>query len=273
MRNVASHPLRVLGRLCWLAGEAAVAALDFVVRVGFRPERPSLQPRARWLQRSCRRGLRVLGVALQVEGRIPAAGLLVCNHLTYLDILVLSALTPAIFVAKREVKRWPVFGWFARCAGTLFVDREKRIQVAALNRSLEAILDQGALVVLFPEGTSSDGRTVLPFKSSLLEPAVRRGCLLSAGLFEYHLADGDVGEEVCYWKDMTFLPHLVNLLSKRRIGVSVRFAEVQCGTADRKALARDLHSAVMRLKATPREHDPGVRRLRFHPGGELAFTG
>lgn len=248
MKSVARHPWRVLGRMVWLAGEALVAVLDFVFQVLLRSEYRSLHPRARWLQRSCRRALRVLGVELQARGYIPTAGLLVCNHLSYLDILVLSALTPAVFVAKREVKHWPVFGWFARFAGTLFVDREKRTQVGELNRAIQAVLEQEALVVLFPEGTSSDGQTVLPFKSSLLEPATRRGCPLWASLIEYRLEDGDVGEEVCYWKDMTFVPHLINLLSKRCIEVSVRFSALRRGGADRKALARQLHSEVLKLK-------------------------
>ena len=161
---------------------------------------------------------------------------------------MLSALTPAVFVAKREVKHWPVFGWFARLGGTLFVDREKRAQVGELNRAMQAVLEQGALVILFPEGTSSDGQNVLPFKSSLLEPATRCVYPLSASLIEYRLEDGDVGEEVCYWKDMTFVPHLINLLSKRRVEVLVRFSELRRASADRKALARQLHSEVLKLK-------------------------
>jgi len=173
---------------------------------------------------------------------------LVCNHLSYLDILVLAAKTPAVFVAKREVKLWPVFGWFARLAGTLFVNREKRTQVAQATAELEQTLDSGALVVLFPEGTSSDGRTVLPFKSALLAPATRSCRPLFAGYICYELDDGDVREEVCYWKDMTLLPHLVNLLSKRAPRVFVRFSQLQHSTTDRKELARQLHSEVLRLQ-------------------------
>jgi 1-acyl-sn-glycerol-3-phosphate acyltransferase len=246
MSGALKHPLRVGLRLTWLAGEVVWAALIFLPLL--RSGRPSLETRARWLQASCRRVLRIFNTDIHATGPIPNRGLLVSNHLSYLDILVLSALTPSIFVAKSEVRRWPIFGWFARLGGTLFTDRARRTQVGALAKELRSSLEQGTLVVLFPEGTSSDGQTVLPFKSALLEPARDCSYCLSASLIEYHLEDGDVGEEVCYWKDMTFVPHLLNLLSKRRIQAFVRFSELRDRTDDRKALARRLHSEVSKLK-------------------------
>jgi 1-acyl-sn-glycerol-3-phosphate acyltransferase len=173
---------------------------------------------------------------------------LVCNHLSYLDVLVLAALTPSRFVAKSEVRNWPVFGWFACLAGTIFVERNKRSQVARSAEEMAAALQQGSLMVLFPEGTSSGGETVLPFKSSLLEPATRNSQPVTAGLIAYDLIDGDVSEEVCYWKDMTLLPHLINLLSKSIVHAVVCFTEARQETRDRKILARQLHSEVLRLK-------------------------
>jgi len=83
------------------------------------------------------------------------------------------------------------------------------------------------LVVVFPEGTSSDGQTVLPFKSSLLEPATRQIHSLSISLIQYELDDGDAGQDVCYWGDVTFFSHLLNLLSKRTLRASIRFAPIQ----------------------------------------------
>jgi len=204
--------------------------------------------RAAWLQQSSRRVLRIFGTETSVVGSIPQNGLLVCNHLSYLDILILAALTPSRFVAKSEVRNWPVFGWFARLAGTIFVERSKRSQAARAAEEIGVALGEGPLVVLFPEGTSSGGETVLPFKSSLLEPAARNLHALAAGLISYDLTDGDVSEEVCYWKDMTLVPHLINLLSKRRIHAFVHFTEARQETTERKALARRLHSEVVRLK-------------------------
>jgi len=224
-------------------GTGRFAAL--ILRHGGIPDRAA---RTRWLQGVCRRALRVFKASLHVTGPIPSSGLLVCNHLSYLDILVLGATTPCVFVSKCEVRRWPVFGWFASLAGTLFLRREKRSDVARMTREMRRVLDEGALVVLFPEGTSSDGSKVLPFKSSLLEPAIRQPHALSAGFIEYALSDGDVAEEVCYWKDMTLLPHLLNLISKGGLTARLRFAELRHAEGDRKQLARLLHSEVVRLK-------------------------
>jgi 1-acyl-sn-glycerol-3-phosphate acyltransferase len=117
-------------------------------------------------------------------------------------------------------------------------------------------LDQGILVVLFPEGTSSDGRAILPFKSALLEPATDSSRPLSACLIGYRLADGDVGEEVCYWKDMTFVPHLFNLLSKKRIGASLFLLPILKRNTNRKELARRLHSEVLKLKNSLQDFVP-----------------
>jgi 1-acyl-sn-glycerol-3-phosphate acyltransferase len=224
------------------------AAVRFAPCVLFRSGTSGLEARASWLQTGCRRALRLFNIRVKAHGPIPTRGLLVSNHLSYLDILVLGALTPSIFVAKGDIKNWPIFGWFARLGGTLFADRERRIRVGPLTRQLRAILDRGIPVVLFPEGTSSDGRTILPFKSALLEPATDSSWPLSASLIKYRLEDGDVGEEVCYWKDMTFIPHLLNLLGKRQIEVSVRFSTVKPASQDRKQLARELHSAIVTLK-------------------------
>jgi 1-acyl-sn-glycerol-3-phosphate acyltransferase len=242
------HPFRVCARLAWLAWELMLIAVLYVFRVVFRGDQPLLEARAQWLQQGCRRVLRVFNAEIRATGQIPKSGLLVSNHLGYLDILVLSGLTPSVFVAKREVKNWPVFGWFAVLGGTLFADRKRRLQVGELTKELRTVLDSGALVVLFPEGTSSDGQTVLPFRSSLLEPATGCSHALTASLIAYRLEDGDVGEEVCYWKDMTLVPHLINLLSKKRVEVSVQFSELRNGNMNRKELARRLHAEVLKLK-------------------------
>src|SRR5215510_7916056 len=161
MRAFLQHPARVTGRLVWFAGEVTLALLDFIINVIFQGKVPLLRSRAQWLQQACRRVLRVLDVKIKTQGPIPLKGLLVCNHLSYLDILVISTITPAVFISKSEVKRWPVFGWFARMSGTLFVERGRRADVSRLNLEVEYVLDAGGLVVLFPEGTSSDGRDVL----------------------------------------------------------------------------------------------------------------
>lgn len=174
--------------------------------------------------------------------------MLVSNHLGYLDILAIAAVTPCAFVAKSDVRHWPVFGWFATMAGTVFADRSRRLQSSRAANEIDTALRKGRLVVLFPEGTSSGGATVLPFKASLLEPAVQQNCPLTAAFLSYELPGGDVSEEVCYWKDMTLVPHLINLLGKQDLRANLRFSKLSRPGSNRKELAQRLHSEVLNLK-------------------------
>ena len=249
MNGPRRHPLRVTGRFFWFVGVVICAVLDFSIHLGFRPKKSAQLQRARWLHRHSRRALSIFRLKPRVLGEIPTRGLLVSNHLSYLDILVISAITPAIFVAKREVKFWPVVGSLAQMGGTLFIDRARRTQVGEMNDQIQNALDGGALVVLFPEGTSSNGQTVLPFKSPLLEPAARQTHPLTVGCVQYALDDGDVDTEVCYWGDHTFFPHLLNLLGKRAVRGTVTFAAFPPTGADRKELARQLREEILKLKS------------------------
>ena len=248
MKALFRHPVRVPFRLLWFLGELALAAIDYARMCGFASNCPRSK-RAAWLQHSSRRILRIFKTEIKAVGSVPKSGLLVSNHLSYVDILVISTITPATFVAKREVKGWPIFGFFARIAGTVFVDRERRTRVGQTTGEIETALKEGALIVLFPEGTSSNGETVLPFKSSLLEPAARQTHALYASHIQYNIDDGDVREEICYWRDEhTLFPHLINLLSKKTIRAEVRFTLLREASSDRKELAKQLHSEILRLK-------------------------
>jgi len=247
MKRFLKKSLRVTGRLLWLAGEILLALLDFVINVIFAPKVPLPRARSLWLQQTCRRILRSMKVEITTQGPIPLKGLLVSNHLGYLDILVLSAVAPAVFIAKSDVKRWPVFGLFAILGGTLFVRRRKRSDVARFNREVAHALDAGALVVLFPEGASPGSRHVLRFRSSLLEPVARLDHPLSAASIRYSRPggepDGDTGDS-----SERVVPFLVKLLSKSGVSATVSFVRLEPGPSGRKELARSLHSQVMRLK-------------------------
>lgn len=249
MKAWLKHPFRLTGRLVWLAGELALATLRFAAQCSWRSAGSAIAARAAWMHHSSQRVLRIFAGEIRFSGPLPQSGMLVTNHLGYLDVIILGSLTPAVFVARHDVRSWPVFGWLASCAGTVYIRRERRTHVGEVTRQIQTLLEAGIVVILFPEGTSSDGRTVLPFKSSLLEPATRPGLPLSMAWIHYELDDGDVGEEVCYWKDMTFLPHLLNLLTKRRVRATVRFADVTKPAADRKELAKQLHAGVLQLQA------------------------
>lgn len=239
--------LRFTGRALWFVAELLLFVITFVaLLLRHGGQFPQLQ-RSRWLQWCSRRTLRVFSVRFESQGPLPQAGLLACNHLSYLDILVLVAMLPAVFVSKSEVQNWPVFGWFARRSGTLFVDRSRRRDVTRMNTEIQQTLDGGNVVVLFPEGTSWNGEEILPFKSPLLEPIVGAKHPLSVGRIRYALDDGTVSGDVCYWGDMTFFPHLVNLMTKRQVRARVTFAPVPRPATDRKELALQLREEILRL--------------------------
>jgi 1-acyl-sn-glycerol-3-phosphate acyltransferase len=180
---------------------------------------------------------------------MPQAGLLVCNHLSYLDIIVLSSIGPCVFVAKRDVAGWPLFGWLARAAGTIFVDRENRFSSPAVVDCVRQKISNGSVVVLFAEGTSSDGATVLPFKSALLESAVQLRCLVATATISYALDHGSVADEVCYWRDMTLVPHLLNLFFKREIRSTCSLSLPKIRSGNRKQIAHELREEIMSMRS------------------------
>ena len=228
-----------------------LAGLDYARALYFCRRSEPMRRRALWLQRWSRIVSRLIGLQLHHRGTPPSSGMIVSNHLSYLDILAYSALVPCVFVAKKEVASWPVLGLFARMSGTIFVDRTRRMKVASANQRIAEALQAGIVVVLFAEGTSSDGRTVLPFRSSLLEPATVSQCPVAPAAIGNHLDDGSVPDEVCYWRDMTLLPHRLNLFAKKTVSAEVAF-EVEKAEAlplSRKNAALRLHSQVSCLHA------------------------
>jgi 1-acyl-sn-glycerol-3-phosphate acyltransferase len=208
-----------------------------------------LHARAVWLHRWCRFACRVLGIRVTTDGLMPTSGLLVSNHLSYLDIVVLSSIRPCVFVAKRDVAAWPLFGWLAHAAGTIFADRERRLSSWKVVDLIQDAIAAGSVVVLFPEGTSSDGSRVLPFKSALLESAVRLCSPITAASIKYALDNGWVADEVCYWRDMTLVPHLLNLLFKREIRAIYSFSPAKIRAGNRKEISCELRDEIVSMRS------------------------
>jgi len=239
------RPLRGTRRLFILVFTAIQGCVQFVC-LRARRQLP-IAERAHWLHTSCARALQRLGIETGAEGNFPSHGLLVANHLSYLDILVFSALSPCVFVSKKEVRSWPLFGWMASMGGTVFIDRARSTDTHRANSEMTQALSQGAVVVLFPEGTSSDGTTVLPFRPALFEAAIKSDADVSSASISYHLEDGSVSNDICYWGSMKFLPHLLRLLSKRKIRARVRFSAETMKFDDRKLAAQTTQEIVASL--------------------------
>lgn len=236
----AAEAVRAAMRTMLLPPLAAGCLGDFLLSGA----RGSLRDRVAWMRRSALRHAKWFGLQIRVHGEVPHAGLIVANHVSYLDIVALSSVARCAFVAKKEVAGWPLFGLYAKLGATIFVDRERRGAVAEVAGEMRTLLNAGVPVVLFPEGTSSDGSSVLPFRTSLFEPVVELACPVTACAHRYSLDEGSVADEVAYWRDMTLAPHLLNLLGKRGVTLDIRFGPSHPRTGDRKTLARELHSEV-----------------------------
>jgi 1-acyl-sn-glycerol-3-phosphate acyltransferase len=259
MRGALRHPVRVLWRLATFLGVTGTGIADHLWN--YRRTAGGVDPRqsAHWLQVWSWRTLSRIGIDCQHCGPVPQHGLVVCNHLSYLDIPVLAVSGPMLFVSKAEVQHWPFLGTLARCGGTLFLKREARGHVAEIANSFRPIVEGGTVVTLFPEGTSSGGEGVLPFRSSLLEPAATHGWPVTPAWITYEVTEGTVSEDVAYWRDMTFATHFLNLLSKRRIVGRVHYGVPVLGIRDRKELSRHLHLAVNGLMQKARTAKKGVQ--------------
>lgn len=236
---------RTVGRLSVLLFTALQGCVQFALLR--RRKKLSARDRAEWLHHPCATALQRLGIEITAEGAFPSHGLLVANHLSYLDILVFSALSPCVFVSKKEVRSWPLFGLMAEMAGTVFVDRARSSDTHRANSEMTEALSEGSVVVLFPEGTSSDGSTVLPFRPALFEAAVRAGTDVSAACISYEVEEGSASNDVCYWGSMTFFPHLLRLLSKKKIRARVRFSADIKRFEDRKLAAQATRETVASL--------------------------
>lgn len=188
--------------------------------------------------------LKLLNIKPTFIGTPPEKGLLCSNHLSYIDILVLFSRKPFIFVSKSEVRGWPLIGWLTRLAGTLYVNRQRKADVLDLAPEFKPVIDAGLVLVIFPEGTSTGGDRVLPFMSSLLQPAAQNNWPVASAWLGYTVEDGCAADDVCYWRDMTFFPHLLNLFSKKSIQAKVIFNPGTPPGLDRKQLARQLHDQV-----------------------------
>jgi 1-acyl-sn-glycerol-3-phosphate acyltransferase len=191
-----------------------------------------------------------LGIRIRREGPIPRGGcLLVCNHVSYVDILVLAAQGPCVFLSKAEVADWPGLGWMAARTGVLFVKREDRRSLPAVAALLREEVEGGSVVVLFPEGTSGPGNTVLPFRASLLAPAAEAGFPVAIAALSYRTPEGHIpaSQAVCWWGDMTLGSHLSGLLQLPHVDAQIRFAPEPIHEGDRKVLAHRLWEAVQAL--------------------------
>jgi 1-acyl-sn-glycerol-3-phosphate acyltransferase len=198
-----------------------------------------------------RNALRLLGIGYEVIGTpIKRGGAVVANHTSWLDILVLNAAKRIYFVSKSEVAGWPAIGWLARATGTVFIERnpaKARQQTAVFQARLLA----GHRLLFFPEGTSTDGKQVLPFKTTLFQaffaPEFRETLFVQPVSVVYHAPPDRDAQFYGWWGDMSFGAHLLATLAplkQGRVQVIYHAALHVADFADRKALAKACEDAV-----------------------------
>ena len=200
-----------------------------------------------------RLGLWLCNVQVEVHGSIDKrADGFACNHVSWLDILAIQSITDVAFVAKSEVKGWPIFGFLAKIADTVFIDRRV---MAAKDQQFDLLksIQWGKKLFFFPEGTSTDGSYILPFKSSLFEVFVKlskrdgSGALVQPVVLKYHHSDPKSPTIFGWWGDMSLLLHIINVVVNAKLGkVEVIFEKTLDARkiGDRKKLAVAAERAV-----------------------------
>ena len=210
----------------------------------------SRRERNQWMMKWSRLIASSLDINITVHGNPPERGMLVSNHLSYLDIIAIGTTTPATFLSKAEVRWWPAIGWLALFAGTLYVKRENKRDLHALAESFSKVWEENSLIVMFPEGTSSNGETVLPFRSSLLKPACDRQQPVTPVYIRYECEGGSLLDDVYFWGDMAFAPHLIRMLCLESIKAEIHYGETRHPEdQDRKQITKLLWQDVNKLKS------------------------
>ena len=210
------------------------------------------------------------------EGQLERGGyVIIANHVGYIDGIVLGSIFPIVFVSKKEVRRWPIVGQWNVLCGTIFIDRQHKKQVGLLVQEMSRKLKQEANLLLFPEGTSTDGERMLPFQTVPLAAPLRSRSVIVPTILTYKTIDDvPVGpanrDSICWYGDMAFLSHFWQLLALRSIEVLVTIQpKIECfryqdSSAGRKELAEDCYNRVLgRMTETNLDQDDEIEE-----GGE-----
>jgi 1-acyl-sn-glycerol-3-phosphate acyltransferase len=191
------------------------------------------------------------------EGQMERGGyVIIANHVSYVDGIVLGSIFPILFVSKREVKRWPIVGQWNVLCGTIFINRQRKEEVGSLIEEMTLKLRQEANILLFPEGTSTDGQKLLPFQTVPLAAPLRSRSIIVPATITYKNIDDDPvtaanRDLICWYGDMDFVSHFWKLLALHSVEVLVTIQpKIECfhyedSSAGRKKLADDCYDRVL----------------------------
>lgn len=189
----------------------------------------------------------ILNMHVRTVGQPPRPPFfLVSNHLSYTDIFAYYRTLKCTFIAKQEVKSWPLIGFIVKTMGVIFVDRGRKRDVTRVNDLVSGGLNKDQGIILFPEGRTSKGKEVLPFKTSLLEPPAAENFPVHFSTVHYRTSSNDEPAHlsICWWGEASFIKHFFILASLRRIECTLTFGTETVQHENRKQLADLLHQRI-----------------------------
>ncbi|MFD0914282.1 lysophospholipid acyltransferase family protein [Methylophilus luteus] len=200
----------------------------------------------------CQSLLRSFNIATTVTGALPGKDthgvLFVANHISWVDIHAINSVLPVRFVAKLEVSKWPVFGYLVRKSGTIFINRSRQRDAARVVQLASNALKLRDNLCVFPEGTTTEGQQVLPFKSSLIQAAIDANSIVIPVAIRYALADGSLNLAAAYAGDTTMGESMLAFINMRRPAVHLHFCQpIMARDMSRQALARLAHDEITQV--------------------------
>lgn len=210
---------------------AVIASSLICISIHLIPnEKKRLHFKARLLQLTCQTCLKIFKIEVQLKSeknsKKTTPVFIVSNHLSYIDVLIISACYPSLFVTSTDTLAIPFIGTITRFFGCIFVNRKKPYQIKKEIRSIHHLLDLGLNVVVFPEATSSNGDSVLPFRSALFEALKGTSAHILPLKITYKNINGDPlhslnRDRICYYGEMEFFPHLKQFLRLKSISAEL----------------------------------------------------
>jgi len=185
----------------------------------------------------------IMNLNVTQKGELPEPGtLLVSNHISWLDIIVIGQYLPAYFVAKSDILSWPIIGYLSKQGGTIFIRRGDKKHIKATTEKMIWVLKQNSNIIAFPEGTTTQGDDVLGFHASLFHPALLTRSAIQPVAIQYQ---GAAKEHAPFIGDDDFIPHLIKMLSLGKIEVHVCFMPViKSSGRDRQSVSVDAREMI-----------------------------
>ena len=250
------NPFRKLYRITKVVAHFSYAAAELAIT---RPQ--TRADRAAWLSTFCRRVLRSMDVTYDIVGDIPMSGAVISNHLTYIDILLHSAVRPCVFVSKAELRKTPLLGWMSFMSGTVYVARGQGGSAAKAAEGMAKGFRDGLPVVFFPEGTTGVGdEAAMPFRSGLIAQTIEADAPMRASFIRYTLSpqDAAAGKTLrndVHWGPQTLAEHIWGFVGLHSLHATVHFADQpivfsEAAIRDRKIAAGEARAAVAALSVS-----------------------